>query len=563
MDKRTILAVVLSLAVLFLYQTFFVKPPVREQAETTLQQTDPKSAPTTEPARADQTAKTAKAPAARKSAVTTEAPPKDIVVETPHYIAVFSTRGAALKSIQLKNYYRDCVECTDDIFPRIKSFFTGNTYQPQVKTKDFVELVDVREGMPYPLAVTFPGSSADIAPDAVFETAAGRLNLQNGGENQILTFTKSYEDIRVEKVYSFDSKGYTLSLEVRVHNLTQAPITQTPKISWHQYVDPQKVDDSFGHEGPVTSVAGSIDRQAVKKLNSENVLGPNVLWGAFESKYFIASFIPENPSLTNVSLTRDQDNMVTVGMTGLKEVIPGGQMSAFNYSLYMGPKQYNLLKDIGVGLENAIDYGWFKWLAIPFLLFLNFLTGFVHNYGVAIILLTLLVKIIFWPLQNISYKSMKKMQQIQPKVLALKEKFKNDQAKIGQETMALYRENKVNPFSGCLPIVIQIPVFFGLYKALMYSIELRHSPFFFWIQDMSVKDPYYITPIIMGITQFITQKMTPSMGDPMQQKIMLLMPVIFTFFFLNFPAGLVIYWLFSNIFGIAQQFYVNKKLSTT
>jgi len=175
--------------------------------------------------------------------------------------------------------------------------------------------------------------------------------------------------------------------------------------------------------------------------------------------------------------------------------------------------------------------------------------------------LTILIKVIFWPLGNISYKSMKEMQKIQPKVLALKEKYKNDQAKLGQETMALYREHKVNPLSGCLPILIQIPVFIGLYNTLLYAIELRQSPFFWWIQDLSAKDPYYITPIIMGATQFMQQKMTPTVGDPMQAKIMLLMPVVFTFIFLNFPSGLVIYWLLNNILSIGQQVYINKKLA--
>jgi len=157
---------------------------------------------------------------------------------------------------------------------------------------------------------------------------------------------------------------------------------------------------------------------------------------------------------------------------------------------------------------------------------------------------------------------MQEMKKLQPKIAELKERYKNDQQKIGAETMALYKAHKVNPFGGCLPIVIQIPIFFGLYKALLYSIELRHSPFFWWIQDLSAKDPYYITPIIMGATQFIQQKMTPTMGDPMQAKLMLFMPVIFTFFFLNFPSGLVIYWLFNNIFSIGQQYYMNKKLES-
>jgi YidC/Oxa1 family membrane protein insertase len=196
---------------------------------------------------------------------------------------------------------------------------------------------------------------------------------------------------------------------------------------------------------------------------------------------------------------------------------------------------------------------------MPLLWALNFLHNYIANYGVAIIILTLLIKIIFWPLGNLSYKSMKEMQNLQPKLAEMREKYKTDQAKLSQETMALYKTHKVNPLGGCLPMIIQIPIFFGLYKALLYSIELRHSPLFWWIQDLSAKDPYYITPIIMGATQFIQQKMTPTMGDPMQAKIMLLMPIVFTFFFLNFPSGLVIYWLFNNVLSIGQQYYINKK----
>ena len=560
MDKRTILAVVLSLAVLMVYQIFFVKPPEPQKAATpqsSTEQIQKDKAPA--PAATAKTVTPLAKPALKAASERPEAPPRDILVETPHYTAIFSTRGAALKSLKLKAYYQDCHACTDDIYPRLKNLFTGSKEIPKAKTKDLVELVDVRDGMPYPLTVTFPDSSLDVSPDAAFETASGKLDLINTQDKQQLVFSKSYDGVKIEKIFTFDPKGFTIGLEVKVYNLTASPITQTPTINWHQYVDPQKIDDSYGHDGPVISVGNSIERQEVKKLNQESILGPNVVWSGFESKYFIASFIPENPALTNVSLTRDASNMVSVGMKGRKEIIPSGQNGAFSYSLYLGPKQYDILKTMGVGLENAIDFGWFKWLAIPFLFILNFLHGFVLNYGIAIIVLTAAIKLIFWPLGNMSYKSMKEMQNLQPKIAEMKEKYKNDQAKIGQETMALYREHKVNPLSGCLPMLIQIPVFFGLYKALMYSIELRHSPMFFWIQDLSAKDPYYITPIIMGATQFITQKMTPAMGDPMQQKIMLFMPVIFTFFFLNFPSGLVIYWLFNNIFSIGQQYYINKK----
>lgn len=560
MDKRTVLAIVLSLAVLMVYQIFFIKPPVPQNAATPQESSEQSKKDSVS---VPQTAKTY--PVAKIEPRTApsrpEAPPRDITVDTPHYTAIFSTRGAALKSLKLKDYHQDCYNCTEDIWPKLKGLFTGAKNAAPPRTKDFIELVDVREEMPYPLAVTFPDSGAEVAPDAVFETTTGKLDLINTSEKQQLVFTKSYDDVKIEKIFTLDPAGYAIGLEVKVHNLTSSPITQIPSLNWYQYVDPLKVDDSYGHDGPVISVGGSIERQEVKKLNAESILGPNVLWGAFESKYFIASFIPENPSLTNIVMNRDADNMVTVGMKGRKELIPGGQNSVFTYSLYMGPKQYDLLKSLGVGLESAIDFGWFWWLAIPALWILNFLYGFVLNYGIAIIILTTIIKIIFWPLGNLSYKSMNEMKKLQPKIEALKEKYKNDQSKIGQETMALYREHKVNPFSGCLPMLIQIPVFFGLYKALMYSIELRHSPLFFWIQDLSAPDPYYITPIIMGATQFISQKMTPAMGDPMQQKIMLLMPVVFTFFFLTFPSGLVIYWLFNNILQIGQQFYINKKLA--
>jgi YidC/Oxa1 family membrane protein insertase len=562
MDKRTILAVVLSLAVLFLYQTFFVKPQPPQKAATPQQSVNPiqKDEATTSASSPEKTTIPEK-PVTVEEPAKPETPSRDILVETPHYTAVFSTRGAALKSMKLKDYYQDCYECTDDLWPKIKNLFTGGKEPVKPKTKEFVELVDVQEGMPYPLTVTFPESSTDISPNAVFETAAGKLDLIHAKEKQQLVFSRSLGNVKIEKVFTFDPAGYTIALEVKVHNLTSSPITQIPAVSWYQYVDPGKVDDSYGHEGPAVSVGGSIERQEVKKLNGEGILGPNVLWSSYESKYFIASLIPENPSLTKVVMTRDANNMVSIGTKGGKEVIPGGQNSVFSYSLYLGPKQYDLLSKLGVGLENAIDFGWFKWLAIPALYVLNFLFGFVHNYGIAIIILTTIIKIIFWPLGNMSYKSMNEMKKLQPKIEALKVKYKNDQTKIGQETMALYREHKVNPFSGCLPVLIQIPVFFGLYKALMYSIELRHSPFFFWIQDLSAKDPYYITPVIMGATQFISQKMTPAMGDPMQQKVMLLMPVIFTFFFLNFPSGLVIYWMFNNILQIGQQYYINKKLA--
>jgi len=293
------------------------------------------------------------------------------------------------------------------------------------------------------------------------------------------------------------------------------------------------------------------------------VRGPDVSWAGFEKKYFVAAIIPQQPSLTNLIMSKDAQNLVSIDLEGPKNIILPGQFGTYGYTLYLGPKEYATLKAEGVGLENSINFGsWLKWLALPLLTALKYAYQYAQNYGMAIIILTLLIKIVLWPLGNISYKSMKEMQKLQPKIKEIQERHKDDKGKMNQEVMALYKTYKVNPMSGCLPILVQLPVFLGLYKALLYSIELRHAPFYLWIHDLSAKDPYYITPLVMGATMFLQQKMSPTPGgDQMQAKMMMWMPVIFTFMFLNFPSGLVIYWLFNNIISIGQQYYVNKRKS--
>jgi YidC/Oxa1 family membrane protein insertase len=210
-------------------------------------------------------------------------------------------------------------------------------------------------------------------------------------------------------------------------------------------------------------------------------------------------------------------------------------------------------------LAEVVDFGFFSPIAKPLLFVLKFFYGFLGNYGLAIILLTAIIKLLFWPLTQKSYTSMKSMQKLQPEMQKIRDKFKNDRERLNKEIMELYRKHRVNPLGGCLPMLVQIPVFFALYKVLMEAIEVRHAPFYFWIQDLSAKDPYYITPIIMGATMFIQQKMTPTTMDPTQAKLFMLMPVIFTFMFLNFPSGLVIYWLVNNLLTIGQQALINRK----
>jgi YidC/Oxa1 family membrane protein insertase len=210
-------------------------------------------------------------------------------------------------------------------------------------------------------------------------------------------------------------------------------------------------------------------------------------------------------------------------------------------------------------LSDAVDFGFFGFLARPLLHVLKFFYGFLHNYGLAIILLTVIIKLIFWPLTQKSYTSMKGMQKLQPQMQKLREKYKNDKQRLNVELMNLYKEHRVNPLGGCLPMLVQIPVFFALYKTLLISIELRHAPFFLWIADLSAKDPYYVTPLLMGASMFVQQKLTPSTMDPMQAKLFLAMPIVFTVLFLNFPAGLVLYWLVNNLLTIGQQYLIYRQ----
>jgi YidC/Oxa1 family membrane protein insertase len=255
-----------------------------------------------------------------------------------------------------------------------------------------------------------------------------------------------------------------------------------------------------------------------------------------------------------------------------------GTQKAFEFTVFQGPKSMRLLSDYNNGLEKAVDFGMFDILAKPCLWLMNFIyDNVVPNYGIAIIILTLITKVILWPLGTKSYKSMNEMKKLQPLVQQLKEKYKNDRKKLNEETMALYRTYKINPLGGCLPMVVQIPVFIALYRMLYEAIELRHAHFFLWINDLSAPDrlfrfgfsipfmePPYGIPVltlVMGASMFLQQKMSPPMGDTTQAKMMLFMPIIFTVIFINFSSGLVLYWLTNNLVSIAQQFYTQKKLA--
>ncbi len=279
-------------------------------------------------------------------------------------------------------------------------------------------------------------------------------------------------------------------------------------------------------------------------------------WVAFQNKYFGSALIPQQG--TKSGLVLKERGQVFVGL----EFESVQSAARAEHLLYAGTKELEILEDEGHHLARLIDYGWFgnkfAFLVKPLLKVLAFFYKLTHNYGWSIILLTCIIKLLFFPLTHKSFKSMKGMQKVQPYVKIIQERNKGNRKKMNEEMMELYKKHKVNPVGGCLPMLLQVPVFIALYHALFFSIELRGAPFMGWITDLSVADPYYVFPVLMGATMFLQQKLTPSMGDPMQQKIMMFLPIVFTFLFISFPAGLVIYWTVNNILTIAQQYYIYR-----
>ena len=282
-------------------------------------------------------------------------------------------------------------------------------------------------------------------------------------------------------------------------------------------------------------------------------------WVGMLQHYFVSAWVP-NPEQQHNYSTRVSKNTYIAGFVSPALVLQVGQSGATSADFYAGPKIQADLEAISENLDLVVDYGWLWWVSQPLFWLLNTMFGFAGNWGVAILLVTLCVKAFFFYPSAISYRSMAKMRALAPEIAKLKEKFGDDRAKMSQGMMELYKREKANPLSGCFPIIIQMPVFIGLYWMLMETVELRHAPFFLWIQDLSVQDPYFVLPLLMGGTMFIQQMLNPTPPDPMQAKIMKMLPIVFTIFFLWFPAGLVLYWVCNNVLSITQQYVITKRI---
>ena len=282
-------------------------------------------------------------------------------------------------------------------------------------------------------------------------------------------------------------------------------------------------------------------------------------WIAFLQHYFVSAWVATPGEQNRFYGNRRSDGLYRFGYTGPVKEIAAGQKGEYVSRFYAGPKDQKSLEALAPNLHLTVDYGFLWWLAVPLYTFLDYLDGLLGNWGLAIIVLTLCVKLVLYPLSAASYKSMANMRRVGPQMKRLQERYSDDRQKLSQEMMALYKKEKVNPLGGCLPMLLPMPIFIALYWVLFESVELRHAPFFLWINDLAAMDPFFILPLLMGASMYFQQTLSPAMGDPMQVRMMKMMPIMFTVLFLFFPSGLVLYWLVNNLLGIAQQYYVIKK----
>jgi YidC/Oxa1 family membrane protein insertase len=540
MEKRLILAIVLSFLVLFGYQALFNKankPADKPSAPVPAQALPVTPVPGTAgqaPAETKPAVPEAKpVPAPVQGAVAGQAE-TDVVVETSLFRAVWSNKGGVLKSWVLKKHF-------------------NSARQPL----ELVPALAAETGR-YPFSVGL--DDADLTRElngALFEASTPSLDLADGAGGELRFVYSNGASVQAEKTLRFTGGSYSLGLEIRVWKSGQ-PVTASvlwgPGISNLTAADTKQ---SFSAaRGSAVFTGGKVYRMNERKFKAGANTYNFVDWAAYEENYFVAMFVLP-PQKGQAAF--------------LQETAEGRAPSYFLYVTepqlaFIGPKGIDDLKAFGHEAKKVVNFGTFGAIAEILLAAVKYFHALVPNWGAAIIILTLVIKILFFPLTYSSTKSMAKMAELQPKIKAIRAKYKKSKTDIEQrrqmneEMMRLYKEHKINPAGGCLPLLIQLPVFWGVFRMLVVAVEFRHAPFALWITDLSVKDPYYVTPVLMGITQYISQKMTPTTADPAQAKMMLLMPFVMTIFFINFQSGLVLYWLTTNVLQIGQQALMNKMM---
>ncbi len=567
MEKRSALAFALSILLLVAYlwvqERFFAPSPQQERSTSRRESAPVSPSPTAPPAQQPVVPALAPSPAEAptRQATGPPAPQRTATVESPLYRAVVSSAGGKLQEWTLR--YRG-----DKPMVVIGELgLTGLVVGP----------AEGAFGEPLPMSVR---------PDA--------LVLQPGRPTGELLLTGEAGGLKISQTLRFRADTYTIDTLLRVENPSRSARTFALALPWIFRHSPKAAAERFPGQRPtevVWSTGGHVER-----AEDLSALGTHVIdgaWVALGSTWYLAALIPKTPGFNLVAAgdARKEDGKngeyrVTIAARATATLAPG-QAWEGHVVMYVGPKEHDRLA--ANGLEGTLNFGGFpfprrygglpmEWLGVPILKLMNWLHRYVGNYGVVIIILTVISKVLFYPLTVKSIRSMKAMQTLQPQVNQLRNKYKNDPRKLQEETLALYRKYKVNPMGGCLPMFAQVPVFYALYLALSVSVELQNAPFlcFFrapswvpgiggadlWVCDLASHDPTYVLPILMGVSMFVQQKMTPTTGDPRQAKMMLVMPFVFTFMFLNLPSGLVLYWFVSNVLQVLQQWWMERSGAT-
>ena len=416
--------------------------------------------------------------------------------------------------------------------------------------------------------VTGAGGPDAGSTRATYVVHIGATELADGAEALVVKLAwQNASGLSVSKVYTLERGSHNVKLDVEVNNASQAPFTGRffTQLKRDRFVE--KNGNAMGLSA-YTGAAYNTAEQRYEKYDFDEMdeakldINTSGGWVAYLQHYFLAAWVPADKAANNIYSSVRPDQQSIVGIQQAPFTLAAGENRTLSASLYVGPKIQDDLAKVAEGLDLTVDYGFLWWIGQPLFWALTAIYAVVGNWGVAIILVTVLVKLLLYPLANAQYRSFAKMRMLSPKLQALKERHGDDRQAFSQAMMELYKKEKVNPLGGCLPLLLTMPVFIALYWVLMESVELRHAGFMLWIKDLSVMDPYFVLPILMGISMWVMQKMQPVSPtmDPMQQKIMQYLPVIMSVFFLWFPAGLVLYWLVNNLLSIAQQTYITKKI---
>lgn len=549
--KNAFLAIILSMMVLFGYQFLFPQQPAPVAVSPQPASTDvsPVASTAVYPAPVPVTS----VPVAGRVNPEVSLPFRDVAVTTGLYTAIFGEDGGTLKSFRLSDYR----ESMDSDSPR-------------------KELVNGGSGLELPLFFSWGAEPSTIINAPRFEANQTSIKTGKGGEAVLVMTAAMPGGLTVTRTLTFNDSSYLLELDVSVANNSDTALQGSAYLGLTgQPFSANSQNTQFLFNGPAVVVDDGLEEVKAKDLKEDGpqTFNGNVAWTAYEDTYFMMAIAPykEEAASHKVRLSSVDGEKVVNVLSGEPEVINPGASRQYRYTIYIGPKKMTDLKLAGHDFDRSINFGWFGFVARPVLSLLNLIYKYIHNYGIAIILVTVVIKLLFWPITSKGMKSMKNMQKLQPMLTKLREKYGDDKERMAKEQMQLYQTHKINPLGGCLPMVIQIPVFFALYRVLMQAIELRHAPFMLWITDLSAPErlgigfdlPYLgglpLLTLLMGGSMFLQQKMTPTpAANPEMAKVMMFMPVIFTFLFINFASGLVLYFFVNNMLQMAQQHFINK-----